>query len=336
MIAFFSQYALFLAKTITIVLAIIIIFGVLFSLRRGKAEEGSLILSNVNEKYEDIRETLQSETLPKHLLKKWLKEVKNDRKTNKKDKNRLFILRFDGDIRASEVAQLREVISAIIEVAAPSDEALLILDSSGGFVHTYGLAASQLQRLRHRNIPLTIAIDKVAASGGYLMACVAHQVIAAPFAIIGSIGVMGQMPNFHRFLEKHHIDFEQQTAGEYKRTLTFFGENTDKARKKFQEELNETHQLFKSFITLHRPQVSIEQVATGEHWHGMDALRLNLIDTLQTSDDFILAKIKTMEAFEISYEFKQRLSERLAHNLSLAAERIFFTLCSFFQKTSKT
>jgi len=258
MVEFFSQYALFLAKAITISLAIIVVVGIILSLRRNKNEEGSLILYSVNEKYDDIRTTLQSETLPKPLLKKWLKSLKNEDKTKKKSSKhqappRLFIMRFEGDIRASEVEQLREVISAIIEVATPSDEVLLVLDSSGGFVHTYGLAASQLERLRQRNIPLTIAIDKIAASGGYLMACVANKIIAAPFAIVGSIGVIAQMPNFHRFLEKHDIDFEQQTAGEYKRTLTLFGKNTDKARKKFQEELEETHRLFKSFIAQHRP-----------------------------------------------------------------------------------
>jgi serine protease SohB len=333
MLDFLYQYGMFLAKSITIVMSFIIIIAVILSLRRSKDEEGSLLLYSVNEKYEDIRRTLQAETLPKALLKKWLKGVKQIAKTKKKsEKNndtpapRLFVMRFEGDVRASEVSQLREVISAIIEVVHPVDEVLLVLDSSGGFVHTYGLAASQLQRLRNQNIPLTVAIDKVAASGGYLMACVANHILAAPFAIVGSIGVMAQVPNFHRLLEKHNIDFEQQTAGEYKRTLTMFGKNTDKARKKFQQELDETHELFKNYIAINRPQVNVDEVATGEHWHALDALKFNLIDTLQTSDDFILDKMKTMEVFEISFEVKQRLSERLSHSLSIMIERIILKL----------
>jgi serine protease SohB len=193
------------------------------------------------------------------------------------------------------------------------------LESHGGMVHAYGLAASQLQRIRDRHIPLTIVIDKVAASGGYMMACVGHKILAAPFAIIGSIGVIAQLPNFNRWLKKNLIDFEQVTAGEYKRTLTLFGENTDKDREKLKQDLEEIHSHFKQFIVHNRPQVNIQEVATGEHWLGEKALQLKLVDGLMTSDDYIMSATDQFDVYSIQYHSKKPLAERLGtfvHNLA--------------------
>ena len=209
---------------------------------------------------------------------------------------------FKGDIRATEVTSLREEITAILTVATTGDEVLVKLESAGGTVHGYGLAASQLKRIRDKGIHLTIAVDKVAASGGYMMACVAHKIIAAPFAIIGSVGVLAQMPNFNRLLKKHDIDFEEITAGKYKRTLTLFGENTDEDREKMREELADIHLLFKEFIHENRSQVDVEKIATGEHWHGKRALELKLVDELRTSDDYLSSSVNTADIFEIDYE----------------------------------
>ncbi len=333
MIDFLSQYGLFLAKTLTLIIGIIVTLSAIFAIAKSKEEDGTLIITHINEKVDDIRDSLQSETLSKEHWKKWSKEQKKalkDLKKINKDQgaSRLFVVRFDGDIRASEVTGLREIITAIVEVANPKDEVLVILESSGGFVHGYGLAASQLQRIRARDLTLTVSIDKLAASGGYMMACVANKIIAAPFAVVGSIGVMAQLPNFHRFLNKHDIDIELHTAGEYKRTLTLFGENTDKARKKFQAELDETHELFKHFITQHRPQVDIEAVATGEHWHATQALSLQLVDDILTSDDFILNKLKNMDVFEISYEEKQKLTEKITKGIVQGLEKSFMKMIS--------
>jgi serine protease SohB len=225
------------------------------------------------------------------------------------------VLDFDGDIRASAVEHLREEISAVVQVARSEDEVLLRLESQGGMVRTYGLAASQLCRLKSAGIRLTASVDEVAASGGYMMACVAERIIAAPFAIIGSIGVVGQLPNFNRFLKEHNVDFELHTAGQYKRTLTLFGENTDAARDKFQEELEDTHKLFKSFVSENRPQLEIEMVATGEHWYGTRALERKLIDIIQTSDDYLLAASKDRDIFEIHYKRRRPLQERLASGI---------------------
>ncbi len=333
MLDFLSQYGLFLAKTLTFVIGLLFTVSALLAMAlkaKSKTEDGVLVINPINEKLDEVKDYMQTETLSKGALKKWQKAQKAKEKKEKKEskdhkepEKRLFVVRFDGDMRASEVEELREVITAIVEVATAQDEVLVVLESAGGFVHSYGLAASQLDRIRQRNLHLTVAIDKVAASGGYLMACVANKIIAAPFAIVGSIGVVAQLPNFHRLLEKNDIDFELHTAGEFKRTLTMFGENTDKARQKFQEEIEETHGLFKDFIRHHRSQVDIAQVATGEHWHGIQAIELKLIDEIQTSDDFIGAKAQEMQVFEIGYEIKQSLSDKLSSSMVLFFEKCF-------------
>ena len=221
------------------------------------------------------------------------------------------MLGFKGDIKASDVSSLREEISALLTFATDNDEIVVLLESAGGTVHGYGLAASQLKRVRDKKIKLTVAVDKVAASGGYMMACVADKIIAAPFAIIGSIGVLTQIPNFHRLLKKHNVDFEQITAGQYKRTLTLFGENTDQDREKVQEELEETHQLFKNFIKENRGDVDIEKIATGEHWYGSQAMELKLVDELKTSDDYLSDAVKNADIYEIQYIRKKPMSEKI-------------------------
>ncbi len=308
---FFLQYGLFLAETITFVIAALVIIGGIFAAKsKGKDKsENHISIEKINDHYQQFEETLNEQLLDKKQRKQLQKQKKADAKKKAKldePSKRIFVINFDGDIKASDVDSLREEISAILTVAKTEDEVLLNLESAGGMVHSYGLAASQLQRLKDKNIPLTIAIDKVAASGGYMMACVADKIIAAPFAIVGSIGVVAQLPNFSRLLKKHDIDFEQITAGEYKRTLTMFGENTPKAREKFQQEIEETHDLFKQFITQHR-QLDMEKVATGEHWYGSQALALELVDQIQTSDDYLLEASHTHDIYLIEFIIKADL-----------------------------
>jgi serine protease SohB len=223
----------------------------------------------------------------------------------------LFVLDFKGDIRASATASLREEVSALLAVALDQDQVLLRLENPGGMVHEHGLAASQLVRIKQRGLRLLVAVDKVAASGGYLMACVADHIIAAPFAVVGSIGVLAQMPNFNRLLEDKGIDFEQLTAGRYKRTLTLFGKNTEEGREKLQEELEDVHELFKGQIQAYRPQVDIQTIATGEHWYGLRALDLKLVDEVRTSDDFLLAAAKERDLYHLSYKRRRSFPERL-------------------------
>ena len=255
--------------------------------------------------------------LKKRMAKKAKKMLKDSSKSKHKDQQ-VFVLDFDGDIKASAVKHLREEISSIISSANKGDEVVIRLESPGGMVHGYGLAAAQLVRLKDAGLILTVCVDKVAASGGYMMACVADNIIAAPFAVVGSIGVVSQLPNFHKWLKKHDVDYEMFTAGDYKRTVTMFGENDDEDRAKYQSEIEQTHQLFKHFVTTYRPQLDLDKVATGEHWYGEDALKLKLVDTLQTSDSYILSRMASNQVYALYSQKKPTLAEKLG--LTQAAE----------------
>jgi serine protease SohB len=323
---FLTEYGLFLAKAITVVLAILGAAAGLIALSsrgRPKAKE-RIEVKHLNGRYEELAQTLRAAVLPKKELKRTLRDRKRQKKAEQRDaataatgKRKVFVLNFHGNILASAVASLREEITAVLTAARAEDEVLVRLESSGGLVHAYGLAASQLLRLKAKQIRLTIAVDKVAASGGYMMACVADRLVAAPFAVVGSIGVVAQLPNFHRLLKKHDIDFEQVTAGEYKRTLTLFGENTERARDKVRQEVEDAHRLFKDFIQEHRGALDIAAVSTGEYWYGARALELKLVDELRTSDDYLMEASATADLYEVAYTSPKPLSARL---LSLATQ----------------
>lgn len=344
--SFIAEYGLFLAKIVTVVVAIIALVAVIFSLSARKKEgQGQLRLGHPGEDYQALKKTLSVAKLPEHAQKAYLKaEKKREKEQAKADKasakqgqgqpskNTLFLLDFKGSMDASEVSSLRKEISAVLSVATPGDEVLLRLESPGGVVHGYGLAASQLQRLKDHGLPLTAVVDKVAASGGYMMACVASRIVAAPFAIIGSIGVVAQVPNFHRLLKRNDVDIELHTAGQYKRTLTLLGENTEEGREKFREDLNETHQLFKSFVHEMRPALDIDAVATGEHWYGRQALENGLVDEIATSDEVIIRKMESFTLLSVTYGKKKSLIERFTHSGAQVAERL---LLKWWQRSEK-
>ena len=391
---FLIEYGVFLAKAITIVVAIILVIGALANLgnKNKKHNEGHIEITNLSEDYKEIKDGMLEELLSEEEYKALQKEKKKQEKLEAKEekkrlkeekkqsknkeekpqteitqdepeftdskasdstsecsetgseihseiadsdvadeessgdkqddtKGRLFVINFDGDVEASAVENMREEITAVISAADKNDQVLIRLESPGGMVHSYGLAASQLSRIKAANLKLIISVDQVAASGGYMMACVADEILAAPFAIIGSIGVVAELPNFHRLLKHNKVDYEQHTAGEYKRTLTMFSENSEAARTKFKQELEETQELFKQFITNNRPSLDIDKVATGEHWYGTQAIDLGLIDKIQTSDDYIVNMAQDKDVFEISYQIKKTLSEKLSFSLHSAIEK---------------
>ncbi len=323
---FLYEYGLFLAKAVTIVVAILaVVVLILASNIKNKADKGELRLTDISDELIQLKHHLKEELLSKKQFKAYEKQVKADEKAAEKSdvtKGKVFVIDFKGSIDASEVASLREEVTAVLTIADKDDQVLVNVESGGGMVHGYGLASSQLDRLRQANIRLTICIDKVAASGGYMMACVANKVYAAPFAIVGSIGVVAQVPNFNRLLKKHDIDYEQHTAGDFKRTLTIFGENTDEGRAKFQQELEETHVLFKAFVGRYRPEMDISKVATGEHWYGQQAIELGLIDEISTSDDVILNLANTHQVIKIRYQMKKKLADKIAHGASLSVNAV--------------
>lgn len=332
-----ANYGLFLAEAVTVVVAVAAIALILVNVaQRKKQTRGELRLTNLSEQYQDIQQEMQVAMLDPHQQKLWHKGEKKKLKLEAKQakarakrgetvssgKPTLYVLDFKGSMDAHEVSSLREEVTALLSVVKPKDEVLLRLESPGGVVHGYGLAASQLQRLREKQVPLTVAVDKVAASGGYMMACVAQRIVAAPFSIIGSIGVVAQVPNFHRLLKRNNIDVELHTAGQYKRTLTLFGENTEQGREKFREDLNETHLLFKQFVGGMRPALDINAVATGEHWYGTQAKEKGLVDEIATSDDLLLDMMKEFDAINVRYLQRKKVMDRFTGSAAKSLERL--------------
>ena len=324
MIEFFAEYGLFLLKTATIVIAIVVILSVGAAASKKTSQQEGLEVEDLNKKYRALASALQQVVLTKADRKKASREEKEQEKARARSKEarpRAFVIDFKGDLKASAVSSLREEVSAVLDVAKESDQVIVRLENHGGIVHEHGLAASQLARVRDRKILLTVAVDKVAASGGYLMACVADRIIAAPFAILGSIGVLAQIPNFNRMLDDHGIDFEMITAGKHKRTVTMFGKNTDEDRAKLKEELEDVHILFKDAVAKYRPDLDLDQVATGEHWYGTRALALGLADELKTSDELLSDLAGEYDMYRLSFKIKQPLQKRLMANADALLDR---------------
>lgn len=346
MAEFLMEYGLFLAKTLTFVIAIGVIVAIIASVSqnaRRQHQRGHVELTNLNDEFDDLRDSVRCEVISEADLKQERKQKKKEEKEQRKKekaaakraakqrgdgqtvlseprKKRIYVMDFDGDIQATQVSQLRKEITAVLGIAEPEDEVVVRLESGGGTVTGYGLAASQLDRITQKKIPLTICVDTVAASGGYMMACVANKILAAPFAVLGSIGVVAQIPNVHRLLKKHEIDVEVLTAGEFKRTLTVFGQNTDKAREKFIEELEVIHAQFKGFVDQHRPQLNIAEVATGETWSGQAALERKLIDEISTSDEYLLKASDEADVYLVKYESKKNVMEKFGVSTQDALE----------------
>lgn len=346
---FLTEYGLFLAKVVTFVVAAIILASVIFSAtQRDRSDhegEGELKIRKLNDQYRKLKESIQSRLMSDAEHKAWQKQKKKEEKAEKKSakqdktaeeekasKPRIYVIDFDGDIKASDTDTLRRSVSAVLSVANPeTDEVVVRLESGGGLVHAYGLAAAQLDRIRSKGVPLTACVDKVAASGGYMMACVADKIIASPFAVLGSIGVVAQLPNFHRFLQKNDVDFEVLTAGEHKRTLTVFGENTEEGRQKFLADLEDTHGLFKEYVSERRPALDIQAVANGDIWFGRRALEVKLIDDIKTSDEYLIEACDRGEVVSVSFQRKRTLPERLGLATSAALEHTVWRVLSAFR-----
>ncbi|MFT2109596.1 protease SohB [Marinomonas sp. 2405UD68-3] len=323
---FFTEYAGFLLKLVTVAIIFgLFIVGVASS--KSKPKEGGLSINKLNDQYDKMKDALNAELLDKKALKqlskakkKSVKEAEKSNKSEESVRKKVFVLDFDGDIKASALDTMREEITAILSVATDKDEVVVRLESAGGMVHAYGLASSQLQRIKEANVQLTVCVDKVAASGGYMMACVADKIVAAPFAVLGSIGVVAQVPNIHRLLDKSLVDVELHTAGKYKRTLTMLGQNTDEGREKFKQGLEETHVLFKEFVSSQRAVVDIEKIATGDVWYGIKALDNQLIDQISTSDSYLVNQYSDADVFSVKYSVPKKMAERLGLSVLSAVE----------------
>lgn len=329
------ELGLFFGKSLVILFIVGSIFLMIALVIAKSQHRQELEIEPLDEKLRNWDKFLKSHRLNKTELKEFLKASKELEKDweSLPNKKQLFVLDFKGDVKASQVHCLREEVNAILQAHSSSDEVLVRIESPGGVVHTYGLASAQLARLRAAGLQLTVAVDEVAASGGYLMATVAHHIISSPFAILGSIGVVAQVPNFHRILKKNDVDYKEYTAGEYKRTVSIFGEITPQGEDKFRNQLEETHELFKNYVHEFRPQLDLAKVATGEYWFGKKALELSLVDKIQTSDDFILEKVREKYlVLKVKFSKTKPLQEKIAELVSMSLEK---TLLSVWTKLEK-
>lgn len=291
-------------------------------------------ISHLNARVNEQRKKIAQTTAGKFELLQLAQQLSKETRLRKKNNQKVYVLDFKGDTAASAVENLREEITLILATAkAGRDRVVVRLESPGGMVHSYGLAAAQLVRLRDAGFNLTICVDKVAASGGYMMACIANEIVSAPFAVLGSIGVVAQIPNFNRLLKEKNIDFELYTAGQYKRTVTMFGENTEEGKAKFEQELQQTHELFKHFVEKYRPQLNVELVATGEHWYGKDALELSLVDQLQTSDEYLLSLLTQHDVYMIDTRRKPTFGEKLGLQAAQMADGLIPTVMNKVMET---
>ena len=336
---FIIQYGVFLLKVITIVIAILLPVLMIINSSKGKSagDKGYLQIKNLSDQFESMGNALQGSLMDPKTFKKFRKDLdkkkKKQDKTPSKDQQSIFVLNFNGDIQASEVDKLKHEINAILLSETKCKEVVLKVESGGGSAYAYGLCAAELKRLIDNKIKLTVCIDKVAASGGYLMSCVATKIVAAPWALVGSIGVIAQMPNINKLLKKNLVDFEMHTAGEFKRTLTVFGENTEEGRNKFKSELEDLHIIFKDFVKDNRPEIDTSVVATGEVWQGERALEVGLIDEIGTSDDYLVTLSKKFKLFEIEYIEKKNLSERFAFAAETFLNRTFLRIYDRLNKS---
>ena len=331
MTEFFFLWGLFVVKFFTVLLFFLftamVLVGIAQAIKSSQKTAGKLVITDLNERYSGYGKQIKSLRLSSKELKAMAKqEQKQLKKASKsgEQKPMLFVLDFHGDLKASATEALSETISALLQNFQEGDSVMLRLESAGGLVHAYGLASAQLQRLAAAGVKLTVCVDKVAASGGYMMAAVADKIIAAPFAVLGSVGVVAQLPNFNKILKKNDIDIEYHTAGKYKRTLTVIGENSDEGRQKFLEDLEHTHKLFKQHIAGNREQVDVEAIATGEIWYGADALEKKLVDAVGTSDAFILEQLEAKRVVHVAYQPRRNIAQKMGIPAAVdALQRLF-------------
>lgn len=325
---FLADYGLFLLQTLTVVVAVVLVIAVSSKISGGDEAKGAIKVTDLSRKIAEqkkyvgaIVEGALNSDQPTILerLKNRLKKKSPKKSTAESTHRKLaVVLEFKGDMKASQVNGLREEVSAILLMDPIPDLVVLKLTSPGGLVHTYGLASSQLARLRDAGVESVACVDTVAASGGYMMAVCVDRIVAAPFAVLGSIGVVAQIPNIYRFLKNRDVDVELHTAGANKRTLTLLGENTPEGRKKFKQDLEQTHDLFKAWIAERRPELDLEAVADGSIFYGTDALTKGLCDQIATSDDVLMTLNQDHHLIALKWHEKKSLAARLGREASAA------------------
>ena len=230
------------------------------------------------------------------------------------DKSNLYYLEFEGDIQASEAAKLKQEILVCLQVAKPTDVFLILVESSGGSVSNYGDLYSVMEMIKKRGHTLWVAIDRVAASGGYLISLPADKIFATPFALIGSIGVLSEVPNFGGLLDKYGVKMEEYTAGERKMNISMFRENGEEQKEHHRKKLGKIHELFKAQLVKYRggliekKGVDIGELMEGDFWMGENAFELGLVDELKSSVEILLDEKDHFNILKVNYHNEPKMA----------------------------
>ncbi len=308
---------------IAAMIALVVVIPIIFGARTQKRREEDVKVSSLDERFDLMEAQIRVATDGAKGAKAFLKERKKAAKLHDDSAKRVYLVAFKGDPMASgHAAFARKITAALMAARAGKDEIVVTLHSPGGLVSAYGLMAAQMQRVRRAGVELTACVDQVAASGGYMMAVVANRIVAAPFAVVGSIGVVAQVPNVNRLLKKIDVDYEELTAGEHKRPISVLAPITDEGREHFRHKLEETHVAFKDFVRENRPALNVEAVGDGDYWYATDALKLGLIDAISTSDEYLMNQRGKARLFVSDAPEKKTLMKALFGRLGEAGARM--------------
>ena len=323
---FWLDLAAFVIKALVIVAAVGGLAILIARLARSGdgGQDREIAIKSINDRYDAMRDALDAKLLEKKARKALAKARKKEAKTRHGEPagKRIYVLNFKGDLRATAVKNLGREIDAVLTVARPGDDEVIVrIDSGGGTVTGYGLAAAEIFRLRARQISVTASVDQVAASGGYMMACAADRIVAAPFAVVGSIGVVASVPNLHKLRQKNAIDYEDITAGEFKRTVSVLGEITPAGRDHFQGKLEAIHDAFKAHVAARRPGADVARIANGDTWLASDALALGLVDEIVAGDELLFRARDSARLYEVKWEARKSPLQNLVGGLGAAARK---------------
>lgn len=211
------------------------------------------------------------------------------------------VLRFEGDTMATGRQDFARMVDEVLHNKERIQRVIVVVNSPGGGVSVYGQMFAGMERMRNAGVDVTACVDTYAASGGYLMSVPAQRIIAAPFAMVGSIGVVSEFMNFNKLLRRLGVEPMTITAGELKRTVTPLSEVTEENKAAYKAQLEAIHRQFIAVVKKYR-EVDADRVCTGNHWTAAESveLKLNLVDGLATSQEYLFEANQTEDLVTIS------------------------------------
>jgi protease-4 len=204
---------------------------------------------------------------------------------------------------------------------------LLRIDSPGGTVAASQEIALAVKRASEKK-PVVVSVGDICASGGYMVASQADEIIASPGSSVGSIGVIMEVANVEELLNKVGISFTTLTTGAYKDAGSPYRSLTETETAMLNEQLTVIYDQFITDVAEGRdlPETKVRELATGWVWLGSEALDLGLVDSLGNYNDAVkrtaeLGGIKG-EPNIVSYEYVDPLSGLWSTLLGAKAEQL--------------